>query len=138
MTRHEEGSLAYHTSSDRAVVYKLWDEVLDILFERVERRYIPISQVKHLIPELQQLLSSAKGQKFLSNSVVNLIISMMDGDATARELRLSVHCSESTIHRSLAELVRIGSVESTVDGENTRRWTIGRKSFPILYCASRA
>lgn len=137
VSREEESSVTDRTSFDRAVIYKLWDEILDILFERVERRYVPKSQVKHLVPELRQLLSSAKGQKFLSNSVVSLIIVMMDGDATVRELKLSVHCSESTIYRALAKLARIGFVESTVDGENARRWTIGRKSFPILYCASR-
>ncbi len=111
---------------------------MDILFERVEHRFVPVSQIRHLVPELRQLLSSSKGRKFLSNSVVNLMILMLEGDATIREMRLNMRCSESTIYRALAKLERIGFVEHTVDRQDTRRWTIGKKNFPILYCASRS
>jgi len=135
--RKDEILPSHVSSSDRDVLYQLWDEVLDILFERIERRYVPMALVKHLVPELRQLLSSAKGQKFLTNSVVNLIMVMIEGDATAGELRLGMHCSESTIYRALAKLERIGFLEPAVDRQNPRRWTIARKSFPILYCASR-
>jgi len=126
------------TSFSRSDIYQLWDSVLDILFERVDGRYLPISQLRHLIPELQQLLSSAKGAKFLTNSVVDLLLVFLVKDATVLDLRHNLQCSQSTIYRSLVKLERIGFVEPIPDKQNGKYWTIVKKNFPVLYRASRS
>lgn len=118
-------------------IRQFWDMILDTLVDRIDRRTIPLSELKHVIEELRILLQSAKGRKSVWGSVIDVALVLLKHDVTVRDLRLEVACNDSTIYRALSRLESVGFTKQLSTGESLGRWTINKERCPVLYHASR-
>jgi hypothetical protein len=90
--------------SEKEHVKQVWDEILDILIERMTRKSVPIYELKHLTDELQCILSASKGKKMAWSSVIDVARLLMRADATVGDFRSQLSYNESTIYRALRRL----------------------------------
>jgi len=121
--------------SEDAAIAELWDRILDILLQRVNRKAIPDIELRHVVGEIKLILLAAKGRDSVWRSVIDVVISMLEKDCTIRDLRTSLPYNESTIYRALNRLESAGVIRSSRGKGLARVWTIDEKKCPVLYRA---
>jgi hypothetical protein len=119
-------------------IHKLWDNILQILIQQMNERSVPVTRVKHLTDELQLILSASKGSRDLWNSVIDVLLVLLESDATIKDFKQRLPYNESTIYRALSRLEAVGFAESKKRETLARVWTINKERCPILYRASRS
>jgi hypothetical protein len=119
-------------------IRRLWDDILNILLERVNDKAIPVSQLRHVTEELRLVLFATKGRSGLWASVIDVVLLLLKEDATIHVFRNQLPYNESTVYRALRRLELAGFATS-MKSENSLGlvWTINKERCPVLYRASR-
>lgn len=137
----QKGSLAENKPGRTKVaedeVRLLWDGILDILLERVSHKSISVTELSHLIDELNILLRAVKGRTGVWGSVIDIALLLLKRDVTIRDLRAELPYNESTVYRALGRLESAGFALQLTDDDGLHRWTVNRDRCPVLHRASR-
>jgi hypothetical protein len=123
--------------SEQEQVRALWDNILDMLLEQIGRKSIPLSELQHLVEELNQVLLASKGRRAIWGSVIDVILVLLKSDASIRDFRTQLPYAESTIYRALWRLESAGFAQARKGPELARVWTINSERCPVLFHASR-
>lgn len=124
------------TKASEDEIRLLWDGILDILLERIHHKSISVTELAHLIDELNILLRAVKGRNGVWGSVIDVALLLLRRDAAIGDFKAELRYNESTIYRALARLDLAGfSCACATSGPKT--WSISREKCPVLYRATR-
>ena len=115
----------------------LWDEILDILMERVGSQSVPRNDLRHLNKELHLILGASRGKKVIRTSVIDVLMVLLVSDGTIQDFSKKLTYNDSTIYRALETLECCGLAQPTRAGQLAHTWTIDKTKFPIIYAAVR-
>ncbi|HZW85623.1 MAG TPA: hypothetical protein VFE91_06980 [Nitrososphaerales archaeon] len=115
----------------------LWDEILDILLERIHHKSISNAELSHLGEELNVLFRAVKGRRGAWDSVIDVALILLKRDTSVSAFRAELPYDESTIYRALARLESSGFATTTSSDDGLRRWTVDRNRCPVLHRATR-
>jgi DNA-binding transcriptional ArsR family regulator len=129
-------SLSLQKEEGQDEIRLLWDEILDILLERIHHKAISLTELAHLIEELEILLRAVKGRHGVWGSVIDIALQLLRKDVTIHDLISELSYNESTIYRALGRLELAGFATSNFQ-DGSRCWTINKSRCPVLYRARR-
>jgi hypothetical protein len=116
---------------------RAWGRILDIFFEQLMARGLPLYEARRVSTEIELLLKAVRGKKGTWASVVDVALQLLREDRTVHEMYLRLGCAESTIYRALRRLEQVGFATQMDSGRLNRPWTLNRTSFPILHRLTR-
>jgi predicted transcriptional regulator len=125
------------TEEEKSTVERAWDEILDVLFHRFDRRFVKTSEMRHIVDEVKIVLNCIKGKKNNWKSVVDVVLCLLDGECNIASLKARLGYSEATIYRALRRLELAGfAIRLKSSGSSGHRWLINKERCPLLYRAT--
>jgi hypothetical protein len=99
-------------TSEKEKVRQFWDEILDIMLERINRKSVPVKELAHVTDELRRILAASKGKLSIWGSVIDVALVLLTSDAQIHDFKRQTRYNESTIYRALARLEAAGFAEA--------------------------